>query len=123
MCTLKEETFAGRNFRCFSIFGLFRENLFHEMFQNTSPVKVISRKISKNKQKCVLPYYLLFNVNYFAFFLVLFILMEKLSDGKCHPRKFVPSKMRKFHGSVEMKKFLPAKAFAFKVYYYSITNN
>ena len=42
--TLKEETFAGRNFRFFAIFGLFRESSFREILQDLSTAKVYSRK-------------------------------------------------------------------------------
>ena len=46
-CTLKEETFAGRNFRVFADFGLFRESFFREIFQYLSSAKVYSREIFK----------------------------------------------------------------------------
>ena len=38
--TLKEETFAGRNFRGFAVFCPFRESFFREIFQNGSSAKV-----------------------------------------------------------------------------------
>ena len=46
--TLKEETFAGRNFRDFSFFCPFRESFFREIFQNGPSAKVSSREMFQN---------------------------------------------------------------------------
>ena len=46
--TLKEETFAGRNCRCFAVFCPFRESFFREIFQNGSSAKVSSREMFQN---------------------------------------------------------------------------
>ena len=43
--TLKEETFSGRNFHVFAVFGLFRESFFREIFQTVASGKVYSREI------------------------------------------------------------------------------
>ena len=48
--TLREETFAGRNFRVFADFGLFRESFFRKIFQDLSSAKVYSREIFKISQ-------------------------------------------------------------------------
>ena len=45
--TLKEEIFAGRNFRVFAVFCQIRENLFREIFENPSSAKIYSREICK----------------------------------------------------------------------------
>ena len=45
--TLREETFAGRNFRVFADFGLSRESFFREIFRDLSSAKVYSREIFK----------------------------------------------------------------------------
>ena len=51
--TLKEETFAGRNFRGFAVFcpfreSFFRESFFREIFQNGPSAKVSSREMFQN---------------------------------------------------------------------------
>ena len=48
--TLKEETFAGRNFHVFADFGLFRESFSREIFRDLSTVKIYSRKTFKISQ-------------------------------------------------------------------------
>ena len=46
--TLKEETFAGRNFRGFAVFCPFRESFFRKIFQNGPSAKVSSREMFQN---------------------------------------------------------------------------
>ena len=46
--TLKEETFAGRNFGSFMVFYPFRESFFRKIFQNGPSAKVSSRKMFQN---------------------------------------------------------------------------
>ena len=48
--TLREETFAGRNFRVFADFGLLRESFFREIFHDLSSAKFYSREIFKISQ-------------------------------------------------------------------------
>ena len=39
--TLKGETFAGRNFHAFAVFGLFRESFLHEFFKGIKAIRLM----------------------------------------------------------------------------------
>ena len=44
-----EETFAGRNFRGFAVFWPIRESLFREIFRTEASAKVYSREIQESR--------------------------------------------------------------------------
>ena len=120
--TLKEEAFAGRNFRVFAVFGLFRESFFREIFQNLSTAKVYSTKfpiITAGVNFCraylIYPTHVTEILNLIGW---LSLNRESLSREiyqNCATAKVSSREMHKFRGQAEPRKFLPAKVSSFKV--------